>query len=78
MKDEWGFELEEISLDVLMLRDRHYFEAHPDCTEYIRELVPGEFPVPLPPVVLFAPDGSEYKYTLVKKFLVIQVYAFVQ
>ena len=67
--DEFGFihPKEEISLDILMLRDRHYFEIHPDCAEYIREMVPGEFVPYYAGVVLFAADGSEYKYTLVRK-----------
>ena len=60
---------EEISLDVLMLRDKQYFIDHPHCDRYIREYVPGELLNYPPGVVLFDKDGSEIKYTLVIKLL---------
>jgi len=57
--------LEPISLDILMLRDRTYFENNPDIDRYIREYIPGElFPVS-EGVTLF----NEPEYVLVIKLI---------
>ena len=34
--------MKEISLDVLMIRDREYFRKHPECDSYIREYITNE------------------------------------
>ena len=39
----------EISLEMLMARDRYWFEKHPDHNSYIREYIKGEFPVEVKP-----------------------------
>lgn len=69
MKDGYGFEMEEMPLDILMLRDRTYFDRNPSCLEYIREIVAGEFPYPIgvPGIPCYSSDGSEWKYVLVQR-----------
>ena len=62
-------EKHEISLDILILRDREYFIRHPTKNQYIREYIPGEFDYLLPgvppDVIIFNEDGKELKYILV-------------
>ena len=48
--------MEEISLDILMIRDQEYFKKHPDQTSYIRECIRGEFA-----------EGFDPPYVLVTK-----------
>ena len=57
---------QEITLDILMIRDQQYFRQHPSQNSYIREYVPGEFDFP-PNIILFNEKGKELKYVLVQQ-----------
>jgi len=50
-------------IDLIMLRDRTYFQKYPECSEYIREYIPGElYPCPSG-ITMF----NEPEYTRVTK-----------
>ena len=61
--------MKEISLDILMIRDKEYFRKHPECDCYIREYITNEMPYPKaeqPPYVLVTKinDGVRARQSL--------------